>query len=141
MNTNTPQMETENIQKEIITQFETRDDFFKLLNVNQGIIIIDLNATWCKPCQKIQPLVDAFFASSPQNVICCSLDVDENFDLYALLKSKRMVNGIPALLCYIRGNTSIVPDFSHTGSDPTELDAFFRKCGNVEIATRSPYTL
>ena len=120
------------LQKEVITHFSNRQEFLELLKVNQGIVIIDLNATWCKPCKKIQPLVDAFFASSPENVICCSLDVDENFDLYAFLKSKRMVNGIPALLCYIKGNTGFAPNFSHTGADPTELDAFFRKCGNIQ---------
>ena len=126
------QYQQHSLQKEVITQFNDRNEFFDLLKVNQGIIVVDLNATWCGPCKKIQPLVDAFFASSPENVICCSLDVDENFDLYAFLKSKRMVNGIPALLCYIKGNVSYVPNLSHTGTDPAELDEFFRKCGNIQ---------
>lgn len=125
-------MSSHPIQKEIITEFQNRNEFLSLLSVNQGIVIVDLNASWCGPCKKIQPIVDAFFASSPDNVICCSLDVDDNFDLYAFLKSKKMVNGIPALLCYVKGNVSYVPNLSHTGTNPAELDAFFRDCGNLQ---------
>ena len=116
-------------KKEVITIFENRNEFLELLKLNPGLIIIDLNASWCGPCKKIQPIVDAFFAQSPDNVIACSLDVDENFDLYAYMKSKRQVNGIPFLGCWIKSNESFAPDFSHTGSDPQGLDEFFKKCG------------
>ena len=74
-------------------------------------------------------VVDAFFASSPENVICCEIDVDESFDLYSYFKSKKMVNGIPVILCYKKGNLSYIPDDSITGSDPAGLDAFFKRCG------------
>jgi len=115
-------------EKEVITEMN-RQEFFELLNLNPGLLIIDLNATWCGPCKKIQPLVDAFFAQSPTNVITCSLDVDENFDFYAYMKSKRQVNGIPYLACWFKGNQSFAPNFSHSGGDPVELDNFFKKCG------------
>jgi hypothetical protein len=49
--------------------------------------------------------------------------------LYAYYKGKKMVNGIPVILCYKRGNTSYIPDDSVTGSDPTQLDLFFKRCG------------
>ena len=116
-------------QKTIITYFETRDHFLRLLEKNPGLVIIKLGATWCGPCKTIKPVVDAFFASSPENVICCEVDVDESFDLYAYFKSKKMVNGIPVILCYKAGNTSFIPDDSITGSDPAALDKFFRRCG------------
>ena len=38
----------------------------------------------------------------PENVICADIDIDENFDVYTFLKSKRMVNGIPAVLAIAR---------------------------------------
>ena len=63
------------------------------------------------------------------NVLCCDLDVDECDDLYAMMKSKRMVNGIPVILCYKKGNTSYIPDDSVTGADPGMLAAFFQRCG------------
>jgi thiol-disulfide isomerase/thioredoxin len=115
--------------KQIISNFDNRDEFLKLLNVNPGLVIIKLGATWCGPCKKIKHIVDAFFASSPSNVICGDIDVDESFDLYSFLKSKRMVNGIPAILCYNKGNHNYVPDDMVTGADPVALDAFFKRCG------------
>jgi hypothetical protein len=40
-----------------------------------------------------------------------------------------MVNGIPVMLCYKKGNTNYIPDDSVTGSDPAALDLFFKRCG------------
>lgn len=119
----------ENAKKTIITYFQSRDHFTRLLENNPGLVIIKMGATWCGPCKKIKPVVDAFFASSPENVVCCEIDVDESFDLYSYFKSKRMVNGVPVLMCYKKGNTTYIPDDSVTGADPNALDAFFKRCG------------
>ena len=117
------------LTKQIISVFEKRDDLIKLLQVNPGLVIVKLGATWCGPCKKIEHVVHAFFASSPPNVVCADVDVDESFDLYAHLKQKRMVNGIPVILMFKKGNVSFVPDDSVTGADPGALDAFFKRCG------------
>ena len=116
-------------QKIIVSYIQSRNHLISLLEKNPGLIIIKLGASWCKPCKTIKPIVDAFFASSPDNVLCCDIDVDESFDLYSYLKSKRMVNGIPVMLCYKKGNTGYIPDDSVTGADPAALDAFFKRCG------------
>lgn len=118
--------------KQIIASFENRGEFLKLLQANPGLVIMKLGATWCGPCKVIAPVVHAFFASSPQNVICADIDVDESFDLYAVLKQKKMVNGIPVILLFKKGNVSFVPDDSVTGSGAAELDAFFKRC-NVHL--------
>lgn len=114
--------------KQIIASFESRNEFLKLLQVNPGLVIVKLGATWCGPCKTIAPIVHAFFASSPANVVCADIDVDESFDLYAVLKQKKMVNGIPVILLYKKGNVSYIPDDSVTGSGALELDAFFKRC-------------
>lgn len=114
--------------KQIIASFESRNEFLKLLQVNPGLVIVKLGATWCGPCKTIAPIVHAFFASSPANVVCADIDVDESFDLYAVLKQKKMVNGIPVILLYKKGNVSYIPDDSVTGSGAVELDAFFKRC-------------
>jgi thiol-disulfide isomerase/thioredoxin len=116
-------------QKTIISYFQSREHFIRLLEKNPGLVIIKMGATWCGPCKRIKPVVDAFFASSPENVICCEIDVDESFDLYSYFKSKKMVNGVPVIMCYKKGNTSYIPDDSVTGADPLQLDAFFKRCG------------
>jgi thiol-disulfide isomerase/thioredoxin len=122
-------MEKVKAEKTVITYFESREQFMRLLESNPGLVIIKMGATWCKPCAKIKPIVDAFFASSPDNVICCEIDIDQSFDLYSFFKSKKMVNGIPVILCFKKGNVSFIPDDSVTGSTPGDLDAFFRRCG------------
>ena len=77
-------------EKLIVSSFSSRQDFISLLEKNPGLVILKLGDTWCGPCKKIKPVVDAFYASSPDSVICCDVDVDESFDLYAYLKSKKM---------------------------------------------------
>jgi len=117
--------------KKVITSFESRQDFLNLLPSNPGLIIIKFGAPWCKPCQKIAHVVDGFFATSPDTVICGDINVDESFDLYAFMKKTGRVNGIPAILMYKQGNLSHIPDDSVTGTDPKELDSFFKRCGNM----------
>ena len=114
--------------KVIISHFENRQQFFEILKQNPGLILVKLGAEWCGPCKKIKPIVDGFFLSAPDTVLCADLDVDNSFDLYAFLKSKKMVNGIPTILCYKKGNQSYIPDDSVTGADPTQLDLFFKRC-------------
>lgn len=120
--------------KEIISSFSNRDEFLQLLTVNPGLILIKYGASWCGPCKKIAPLIDAFFMTSPDTVICADIDVDESFDLYSFMKNKRMINGIPAIMCYKKGNTTYIPDDMITGADPNELHSFFKRCGML-IAT------
>ena len=117
------------MSKTVISQIENRKAFMTLLEHNTGLIILKLGATWCGPCSKIEKHVNDFFATSPEEVICGIIDVDESFDLYAFLKSKKMVNGIPAMLCYKKGNNTFIPDDSLTGSDLVGLNAFFKRCG------------
>lgn len=117
--------------KTIITAFTDRNQFLQFLSQNESMIIIRFSATWCNPCKKIKPLVDCFFASSPSCVTCVDLDVDENSDVYSFLKSKKMIYGIPTLMCYTSLNRSYIPDLSISGSSPSDLDKFFRACGNA----------
>jgi thioredoxin 1 len=127
------------VSKQVINAFSNRDEFLKLLKVNPGLVIVKLGATWCGPCRNIAHLVEGFFASSPPDVICADIDVDESIDLYSYLKQKRMVNGIPVILLYKRGNVSFAPDDSVTGGDPAQLDAFFKRCGLHHLAVKRSY--
>lgn len=114
--------------KEIISEIATREAFFHLLKNNPGLVILKLGAEWCGPCKQIKHIVHAFFATSPPDVVCCDIDVDQSFDFYSMLKSKKMVNGIPVMLCYKKGNITFIPDDIITGADPPGLDTFFKRC-------------
>ena len=80
------------------------------------------------------------FATSPPEVVCADIDVDNSFDFYSFLKSKKMVNGIPVLLCYKKGNVTYIPDDTITGAEPNGLHQFFTRCGShlKDVLTRYP---
>tara|TARA_B100001093_G_scaffold10410_1_gene9723 strand:+ start:3663 stop:4061 length:399 start_codon:yes stop_codon:yes gene_type:complete len=112
--------------KEIYTEVRDRDQFFEFLKQNTGIMVFKFGADWCKPCQSIKDDVEQYFANTPENVICFDLDIDDSFDLYAFLKSKKMVTGIPSILAYGKGNESYASDFAYSFSGGKDaLKTFF----------------
>ena len=128
------------MSKQIVSEIANRDAFFLLLQNNPGLIVIKLGAEWCGPCKTIKTAVYGFFASSPPEVVCADIDVDKSFDFYSFLKSKKMVNGIPVLLCYKKGNATYIPDDIVTGSDANGLHQFFIRCGKhlMDALTQNP---
>lgn len=103
------------------------------LDNNPGLVILKFGATWCGPCKTIEQDVLNGFRNMPSNVKCYMIDVDENPKLYSFFKSKRMFNGVPALLCYYKDNTSYIPNDIIIGADKRELYGFFARCRNQSI--------
>ena len=114
-----------NTQKDIYTEVENRDQFLQFLKENTGIMLFKFGAEWCRPCQYLKSDIENYFAETGDKVICFDLDIDDSFDLYAFLKSKKMVTGIPSILAYIKGNESFASDFSYSGTDKKTLKVFF----------------
>jgi thioredoxin 1 len=104
------------------------EEFAAELEKNTGVIIVKFGATWCKPCMKIEAQVKDSMLKLPDKFKCYIIDIDDYLELYAFLKTKRMVNGIPAILAWKKGNTGTIPDAVVNSSDPTEVNAFFQKC-------------
>jgi hypothetical protein len=63
----------------------------------------------------------------PATVKCAAIDIDESFDLYGAFKSKRQITGIPAILCFNKGNESYIPDLSVVGADVHQVNLFFKQ--------------
>jgi hypothetical protein len=63
----------------------------------------------------------------PATTKCIIIDIDDSFDLYGAFKAKRQIGGIPAILCFNKGNLSYVPDFSVAGSDLEQVNIFFKQ--------------
>lgn len=111
----------------------TREEFEKIIKENSSKgygTIFKFTAPWCGPCKTIKGLVDTLVSNIPitTKLACYEVDVDESFDVYALLKKSRMVNGIPALLFYALGNVTGRSDDSISGANEPALRAFFERC-------------
>ena len=125
--------------REIVTEIDV--DGFKSLfsTIGNNIIILKFTATWCKPCKTIKPLVDEWFAKLPNNFVIVELDIDETMDLYAALKRKKMINGIPVLLAYYESkgrdpNHWFIPSDSVTGANEKQVNEFFSRI-QIKAAT------
>jgi thioredoxin-like negative regulator of GroEL len=111
----------------IITEIADNKTFQELLSANPGEFIVKFGAEWCAPCRKIEKDVQFCFERMPDTVQCAIIDIDNNIETYSFLKTKKMVNGIPAILCWKKGNTTFIPDDVALGSDPTQLKLFFER--------------
>jgi thioredoxin 1 len=106
----------------------SKEDFVIALNNNPGALVIKFGAEWCGPCKRIDPMVYEWMSRLPPTIQGAVIDIDDNFDIYALLKSKRIVNGVPVILCYKKGNLTPVPDHIVVGADENQIRQFFDVC-------------
>jgi len=94
-------------------------------------VIVRFTAEWCGPCKKITPLVAQYIPALAPNVCYVDVNIDQSHDIYSLLKSKRVIGGIPTIFCYsfprpsVTRFTAYIPTRSVVGTDPVKIRAFF----------------
>ena len=121
--------------KSIIMNINGMNEFYNILKKNDGVVIFKFGAEWCCPCKKIEPFVTNWFNTIQtntdiDNIQLVYVDVDESFELYAQLKTKKMIQGIPAILAYYKGNETIIVDNYVSGTNENSIDVFFNNCIN-----------
>ena len=113
---------------------ESREQFKEFLkNSDCETTIIKFGASWCKPCHTIAPFLkklnEDYKKTKKYNYV--DLDVDKCSDLYAFLKQKKMVNGIPVVLFYKKSNYDdnhfYVPSGGVTGASPGDIVKLYNK--------------
>lgn len=77
-----------------------KESYEKLTTQSKRPVLIDFWATWCGPCQKLTPELEALAAEHPE-IIIGKMNVDEpaNTDIAVSLG----VNSIPALFFFREG--------------------------------------
>jgi thiol-disulfide isomerase/thioredoxin len=115
----------------IIKIITNRDHFGELLKSNPGLFILKFGAEWCGPCKTIDEGIEWYFERMPENIQTAIIDIDKCSDVYSFLKSKRVINGVPVLLCYNKGNLSHIPDDIVIGADKNKINEFFVRCNKL----------
>lgn len=121
--------------KSIIINVNGMNEFYDILKKNDGVVIFKFGAEWCSPCKKIESFVTKWFNTihtdtDINNMQLVYVDVDESFELYAQLKTKKMIQGIPAILAYYKGNETVIVDNYVSGTNENSMDTFFNDCIN-----------
>jgi thioredoxin 1 len=110
----------------------SEETLFKSLSQlkSNEMLIIKFTADWCGPCKGIKGLVEELVKELPETITFNEIDVDESVELFAKFKSKKMVNGIPAILGFKAGEKDFwyVPDDSVLGGNKEEIKKFFARC-------------
>lgn len=77
----------------------TRDNFKAEVEEHEGLIVIDLWASWCGPCRMLAPIVEELEREMP-DVKFCKINVDEQMELARQFK----VESIP-MIALVKDNT------------------------------------
>ncbi len=77
----------------------TRDNFKSEIEDHDGLVVIDLWASWCGPCRMLAPIVEELEREMP-DVKFCKINVDEEMELARQFK----VESIP-MIAVVKDNT------------------------------------
>ena len=77
----------------------TKDNFKSEVEEYDGLVVIDLWATWCGPCLMLAPVIDEIEKEMP-NVKFCKINVDDERELAMEFK----IQSIPTV-AIVKNNT------------------------------------
>ncbi len=111
------------------TVISNKTEFMRVIKDSNKTVVFKFSADWCGPCKKISPDIDLFKESILNNkdIVWFDIDVDNSIEVFGMLKTKRIVNGVPAVLVYFKENDTIYPDEFVLGATKDDLYDLFSK--------------
>ena len=97
----------------------TKDTFEAEVEKHDGLVVIDLFATWCAPCRMLAPILEELEKEHP-DVKFCKINVDEEREL----AEKFRVESIP-MVAFVKDNTFL--DMSIGYVQKENLEAMIRE--------------
>ncbi|MGB0580865.1 MAG: thioredoxin [Limisphaerales bacterium] len=79
-----------------LTSFKTQ-----VLDATNSVVLVDFWASWCGPCRKVAPTVDAVAERYQGRAIVGKVDVDKEKDIAAYYQ----IRGIPCLMVFKDGKS------------------------------------
>ena len=114
------------LSKEIV---DNKRRFLEIIQNNNGKLVFKFSAEWCGPCKKILPMINDFKETikDDETITWIDIDVDDSIEVFGMLKTKRIVNGVPAILVYLEDNEEIYPDEFVIGANEKDIEYLFSK--------------
>jgi len=108
----------------------SRTDYLKLLESNPGRLIFKFGAGWCGPCKMVMPQCEHWMRQLPRDrFVFVPVDIDDSFEVYAMLRSKKIIQSVPTMVCYKQGNINpTAPDYVVIGASVDQVNHFFQQC-------------
>jgi thioredoxin 1 len=72
---------------------------FSELIMGDKLVLVDFYATWCGPCQMMQPILQEVAAKVGGSAKIIKIDVDKN----PVAASKFQIRGVPTMILFRRG--------------------------------------
>ena len=76
---------------------EVNNENFDKIILENTIVLVDFNATWCGPCRMLKPIIDEY--SENGSIKVCTVDIDKNEEL----ATKYGIYSIPCLILFKNG--------------------------------------
>ncbi len=73
-------------------------DFDKIIQNNQ-YVLVDIGATWCPPCRKMQPVIDALKQNQPKPFYFLAVDGGQDIEVMKFIKA----DDLPTFILYKNG--------------------------------------
>jgi len=83
----------------MIYDIENEKDFDKEVGEGKGYVLVDLFATWCRPCKMMSPVLEDASEELDGKVRFCRMDVDRNEDIARALD----IMGVPTMVVFKDG--------------------------------------
>lgn len=109
--------------------FQGRHQFMEFIKNTKKHVCLKFTADWCGPCKQIQPIIETNFNKlKERGFICLYVDIEEYFDVYVFLKSRKMLSGIPTIFYYSPDNTcAYAPTAVIIGANEAPINNFFKQ--------------
>ena len=73
--------------------------FYENVLTSKVPVLVDFNATWCGPCQKMKPAIKAIGETYGERIKVVEIDIDE----HPFLSDHFSISGIPHLMVILEG--------------------------------------
>lgn len=116
------------VDQSFIQYIPNIETFNNQLLHNPGIIIIKFGENLHDPHIRINKIIYNNMNQLPKTVQNMILNVEGSAELYTFFKNTKMVKGLPALLCFYKGNYTHIPDDGASSTNIIQITSLFNRC-------------